>query len=328
MPAELKEYMRNVSLTDAEAFIEQFCAVARVRLSSPIPAYAKRFDGKLIYPIGEFTAYLTTPGLQYALDNGHVVSIDELALYRQEDLFTEYVDHFYDLRRKYKSAGNEVYSYMIKIFMNSLYGKFGQSQPIEDREYIDAPDQYYRMDIVDTVTGEVEIQTLLMNTLITSRGKKNGSNSLVSIPAHITEYGRLMLWDIIDSVGYGNVLYCDTDSVKMERKWIDRVQHPISNEDLGALKVEEEFNRLIIYGAKDYETESVKKLKGVPRNSTEIRQGVYRYLMFQGQSTHLRFNEMDAYLVREIEKTNLRQYTKGVVNYDGYVVPHRFFDFE
>jgi len=327
MPAELKEYLTDVALTDLEDLLKQFCGVAKVKICTPRQAYAKRFNGKIIFPIGEFTTYLSTPGLQYALDHDDLVAIDELALYRPELLFTEYVDYFYAMRQRYKNEQNAVYSYMVKIFMNSLYGKFGQTLATEEKEYIDAPDQYYRMDIIDTVTGEISTESLLMNTLITAHGKVNGSNSLVPIPSHITEYGRFLLWEIIEQIGIDNVLYCDTDSVKIESRFMDSLSYPIDESMLGALKVESRSKQLTIHGCKDYETENEVKLKGVPKNAENLGNGTYRYDSFQGQATHLRFREQDAYMVRKITKHNLRLYTKGSVNPDGRVVPYRFYDF-
>lgn len=105
------------------------------------------------------------------------------------------------------------------------------------------------------------------------------------------------------------------------------VNWAISDKDLGALKIEEQFERFTIHGAKDYETDSERKLKGVPKNAMNLGHGTYKYPMFQGQSTHLRLGEMDAYLVREVTKHNTRVYSKGHVNPDGRVLPYRFFDF-
>jgi hypothetical protein len=39
--------------------------------------------------------------------------------------FALYIDHFYELRKKYRAEGNEAYAFFAKILMNSLYGKFG-----------------------------------------------------------------------------------------------------------------------------------------------------------------------------------------------------------
>ena len=109
---------------------------------------------------------------------------------------------------------------------------------------------------------------------------------------------------------------------------MDKITHPINATDLGALKIEEHFKSLTIHGCKDYQTETETKLKGVPKNAIDLGNGTFKYSSFQGQATHLRFQEMDAYLIRDIVKHNLRIYTKGVVQSTGRVVPHRFYDFE
>lgn len=39
--------------------------------------------------------------------------------------FGDYVDYFFEMRKKYKTSGNKALDYFCKIFLNALYGKFG-----------------------------------------------------------------------------------------------------------------------------------------------------------------------------------------------------------
>ena len=328
MPTELLDYQTDVHLTDAESLLSSHCLLAKCKLSTDIPAYAKLFAGKILFPIGDFTAYLTTPGIAFALQHGHLVEIEQLAIYQSDYIFTDFVDFFYALRQRYREEGNKPYETMVKFIMNSLYGKFGQKQPIEEWLPFQDREGYFRHEIYDPYDHSVETETLLFNTLIRSYGEMNGNNSLVAIPAHITEYGRLMLYNIIGEIGYENVLYCDTDSVKIEGRHEHLIRHEIDESKIGALKIEERFHSFTIYGCKDYETENAVKLKGIPRNARLIAPGTYEFDSFCGQSTHLRKGEIDEFLLRRIVKKVARRYDKGSVNDDGRVVPFRFFDFQ
>ncbi len=328
MPRELVDYKEDIIETDLDSLLSRYCAVAECHISTPEPVYARRMGHKIIFPIGEFTAYLTTPGIKYAYEEGHLIRVKRIALYNKANLFKEYIDYFYGLRQKYKAEGNDIYEQVCKYFMNSLYGKFGQKQPIETSTKVDAPGLYIKHEIFNTVTMEMVTETVLCNRLIVSSGFKEGKHSFVPIPAHITEYGRLMLWKIIKQAGPDNVLYCDTDSIKMEARYLDRVGEHLDNSELGKLKVEERFTEFTIDGCKAYNTENVWKLKGVPKRATKNPDGSYSYQTFLSQCSHLRLQESDAYIIRDTLKRLTGEYTKGIVNPNGSIVPIRLFDFE
>ena len=48
-------------------------------------------------------------------------------IYDQAPIFKAYIEYFYNRRLQAKADGNEAGSYMFKLMMNALYGKFGQN---------------------------------------------------------------------------------------------------------------------------------------------------------------------------------------------------------
>jgi hypothetical protein len=149
---------------------------------------------------------------------------------------------------------------------------------------------------------------------------------MVAIPSHVTDYARLILWDLIDMVGYNNVLYCDTDSIKIREKDKDKISYKIDNLELGALSLEEITKNFTIHGCKDYSTEHSEKIKGVPKNYTRLGPNTFSYKSFLRMNSHLRRQIVDHYLISSIIKTNKRVYDKGIVTNDGRVHPLRFND--
>ncbi|GAH79463.1 unnamed protein product, partial [marine sediment metagenome] len=63
------------------------------------------------------------------------------------------------------------------------------------------------------------------------------------------------------------------------------------------------------------------KIKGVPKSATKISEGVYQYMQFLGQSSHLAKNINDTFIIRPIVKVNKRVYDKGIVQESGNVIP-------
>jgi len=120
------------------------------------------------------------------------------------------------------------------------------------------------------------------------------------------------------------VLYCDTDGVKIRKKDVKRVNDLLHHDRLGAIKIEDETKSLIINGAKNYETDTTKKIKGVPKKAEKVGEHTYRYSQFLRQTSHLRA-EVDRYfMVKEVIKQSPPKYDKGIILPSGVIVPFRF----
>lgn len=322
LPVRLIDYRVGPPLHIIEAGLRKFCMVAHVSLDTNIPLYAVRRNFKVIFPTGRFKAYVCTPLLTEAMKRGHLIKIHCLSAYEVGTLFSEYVDFFYMLKQRYKKEGNAILEKTAKIFLNSLYGKFAQWSSLEERIEDKTCDGYYRLETLDLVTGETEIEYKLFNTIVRQWGKEPAKNSLIAISAHITEWARLILWNIIEGIGKNRVLYCDTDSIKIRKEFLPFVSYPIDPDKLGSLKVEGEFKDFTIWGAKNYITEKERRIKGIPRSAEEIDEFTFKYPSFPKQATHMRHRIMRHHIVEQMIKEAKPRYDKGDVLPDGTTRPY------
>jgi DNA polymerase elongation subunit (family B) len=325
-PVELVEYTENPALERFNNVLLTHAVVAEVEIQTDEPAYALKYNGKTVFPTGSFTTWVTTPGMKYALEHGHIKKVNRAAIYRKAPLFARYVDYFYNLKLQYKSQGNQMMTLFTKYMLNSLYGKFGQKKPVTDEYQTDTGREYSREEILDVDTGDVYTVTSLMNKMIVQKGETEGYMSFPAIAAHVTEYGRFMLWQIIKQTGPENVLYCDTDSIKICKSDIDKVKWSRSETTLGALKIEDETDYLYIGGAKNYITDTARKIKGIPSKAKEISPGVYRFPVFYRQNTHLRNGSPAGVTVGNMVRSLKGSYDKGIVTGSGQVFPYHFSD--
>ncbi|GAI81159.1 unnamed protein product, partial [marine sediment metagenome] len=298
-PFVMKQYSYPVKLlrvTHSPTFLfisevlKSYGVIAEVEISTTDPVYAVRVKHKTIFPVGEFTATLCSEGLRYAFSHGHITKINKAAIYQMEDIFTKYVNFMYRLRNKYRREQNDVMELLSKYMLNALYGKFAQLAIISDKEDISGSEDYSREIIFNLTTGRNLTVTRMMNTQVTQRMEGEGKNSNVAIAAHITENARLLLWEIIKQVGTDKMLYCDTDSVKIRASDAHLINWPKHKTRLGALKIESTSEKLYIEGAKNYRTESGRRIKGIPESAKEVAPGVFSYRWFAGQVTHLQKN--------------------------------------
>ena len=79
----------------------------------------------VIYPSGVFQGVYTSVDLQEALNEGYIIKQVVRGLYwnRSAHLFKKIINKLYNQRREYQKEGDDAMSYVIKILLNSFYGK-------------------------------------------------------------------------------------------------------------------------------------------------------------------------------------------------------------
>jgi hypothetical protein len=107
------------------------------RIDAPdmdIPILPFRTEDKLIFPTGSFMAWQAHNEVRYSLQHGYKIKPFFTYRYRMSCMmFRDFVDDIYQKRMEYKKQGSPL-ELMMKIFMNSLYGKFAQR--LEQQEII------------------------------------------------------------------------------------------------------------------------------------------------------------------------------------------------
>ncbi|MBU2685719.1 MAG: DNA polymerase, partial [Gammaproteobacteria bacterium] len=320
-PIKLRLYFEGLECKKALRYLQTSCCVAEVSLSTDEPIYALRREGKLIFPVGTFRTFLCTGGLIRAYERGHLKEIHRIAVYESDYIFKSYVDYWYPLKVCYKQEGNVIYTKIVKLFLNSLYGKFGQKQPVIETYLDPEAGPPKSMIVLDAETGKRWIEYQAFGKIHRQIGEENGDKSFVAIAAHVAEYSRLALWDLCAAIGIERVYYMDTDSITVLSDDIHRLDGSIHPDRLGALSVDKVCSRLVLYGPKHYQADEKRVCKGVPKSAEQLGEHTYRYEQFMGSRSHQRIGETEGFLVRSVLKDVTPTYDKGEVLPDGQVIP-------
>jgi len=321
------QLIRYTESRDPAGYLETLkshAVIAEIEVDTPIACFAVKYKGKTIFPVGQFTCYVCSTGLHYALVHGYVRIIKKASIYRRTDLFTSYVDYFHKLRLNYILTENDIFLLLCKYMHNSLYGKFGQIEMITEITEVETGRDYFREEIFNMVTNQMVVVTTFMNMELVQYPGGEGKDSNVAIAAHITENARFYLWDLIQEVGMNKVLYCDTDGIKIRERDLIRLKSKIDPQKLGRLKIENRSNELFIGGAKNYRTEDTRKIKGIPRSAKEITPGVFQFDSFVRQTTHMRVGQIRGAQVRTVTRELKAVYNKGRIMKSGKVRPFKF----
>jgi len=306
-----------------EKIAQLYCMVAECEIDTNVPVYPYRKDGKLTFPIGRFVTSLTTPSLLYGIKHGHVKKVSKLACYKKAIIFKKFVDYFYNKRIEFFKSNNLAFSYVCKLILNSLYGKFGQKTSIVAYAGKTNLKRNFRRPGIHFKTRKSFMRTVFFGReVITWEGEEEAHNSMPVISAHVTDYARLYLWSLIEKAGRVNCFYCDTDSIIVNEKGYKRLSGFLDPDKLGMLKVEEISTKVEIKGAKNYVFGKEEKIKGIPKKAKRNKDGSFSYPVFPGMVAELRQGIRDDYRIETQTKYLTGIYDKGIVTKSGRVKPH------
>lgn len=230
------------------SYIEAYEGFATVDIECPkdvFPLLPFRLDKKLIFPQGSFSGTYTNAELRKAMHEGYIIKKIHKNIYFKRSCrpFQEFVDDLYDKRQKYKETNNPM-EYVVKIMMNSLYGKFGEK--FENRENViplpKTTDDLLKYNYIEPIkdTGFVRVVMDMVKPRV---------HCFPEWCSYVTAYGRMRLYDILKR---SDPVYCDTDSI-ITRKSFG------SSDSLGKLKIEHIPQKMIIVKPKLYMMDTGKE---------------------------------------------------------------------
>lgn len=319
--------------------------IAKAQMELKAPCIAVKRDGMTLHPVGKVTAVITQPEIDWLNahpEDGHIdCFLEGMPYVQRPDIFTSYVDFFYNLRLEAKAKGDTIADSASKLYLNSAYGKLAQRLIPQEDQAIDLPETAGRFDavkqsMVDLGLNRMEdadyTYTLIAGNLMKKQrhhleDDAGTNHTVVAIPSAVTAYGRMLLWDIIKTAGLDRCYYCDTDSVFSNEDGYKRIAAAgwLHDTQLGKLKMKRH-DTFRPYGAKDYELDGAWKCKGIKKNAVRLDWDTYEQDQFMTGNSHLRAGDCNGVRVRRIEKTLTRKYKKGTTTRSGRVEPLVFAD--
>lgn len=239
---------------DTCSFIDNFEGMSLVSITAPFmkyPLLPVRVDKKLYFPYGKFNGWYTHVELRKAVEEGYKINKVFKSYYYRDTFrpFDGFINELYALRKKYK-ANNDIMEVVVKLCMNSLYGKFGQK--FEEKTVI----QPFNM-MIDEIEALEDFERI--KDFIRFKEKGKPANFCFPIwAAYVTSYARIKLFDSFKVL---SPAYCDTDSV-ITKKSID------TSNEIGEFKKEYFIKKGILVKPKFYiisgDGFEISKVKGVP----------------------------------------------------------------
>ena len=263
---ENKEYTTYVQHIIVD-FLIQYDYIPHIQDKMTLATYIRETDAPI-------EMWLTKPDLERLLKNGDIYQIEYLDGYmfmEQTGMFDEYVDIHYKGKAEEKAKGNKGKCMIHKLYLNSLYGKFGEH-----------PLKHYKIPYME----DGLLKFALSKETVADRFK------YLPLATFITALARNYLLDVIELVGIDNFVYCDTDSVKivdveLHKSIIDNYNIQNEKDMRAAMK----YHELPLDGYKAKTKKGDIKVLGAWEHDGEYQHfktlGAKRYMVYQGDDLSL-----------------------------------------
>lgn len=230
--------LESMTLDSMFGFIEAYVECPK-SIKKPFLPYRVNKDGTLIFPTGTFVGVYYSEELKYARDIGYtIIPICGYLFEEMESPFKGYVNSLFESRSNAKKMGNNALSYVYKLLMNSLYGRFGINPQSTKTEMCNKSRRdllFRRAEFIDEVFIR---EDLYMVSYLTNPGKgpsywEPPKNSAVQLAAAITASARIYMYKYISRE---DCIYTDTDSIVLGNPLPDE---DVSSSVLGKFKLED-----------------------------------------------------------------------------------------
>lgn len=173
---------------------------ADVELDEYIPPLPVKRDSKLLFPTGRISGRWDWSEL--SLVRSSIRRWGKSVWFKSKPLLKSMVEDLYPYRDKSRQGYDEGLAYVVKILLNSLYGKFGQS-PLR-RKVI--PWDVELPKGAKPVDGTPDSPVWYVDEEVTA------PYIMPQIAAHVTALARIKLYHHMVAAG-SDLAYCDTDSI-------------------------------------------------------------------------------------------------------------------
>ncbi|CAK9187075.1 unnamed protein product [Ilex paraguariensis] len=268
-----KRDLRDQDLDSLYGFIEAY-VVCPPTMKKPFLPYKEH--ERLLFPTGRFIGVYFSEELKYARNLGYkILPLKGYLFEEKASPFGGFVHNHYEKRLEAKKSSHDGLSYVYKILMNSLYGRFGinpESKITEICHKDNIESMYNRCGFhsADPLTDDYLMVHFVSNHPDAPDYEWHPPRiSAVQLSAAITAYARIHMYKYISRE---DCYYTDTDSAFLGSPL---PEEEISSTVLGKLKLEHivqegYFVAPKSYGLKTKDNVEIVKQKGAAKNYVDF----------------------------------------------------------
>lgn len=275
--------------------------LARVRIDTEVPVVPASINGRILWPTGTFETTLWDVEIQEAISAGARVIITDGWLYRKAPILKQWgewvlseIDKPDDVVAAWKKA-------IIKHWSRALIGRFAMTYNNWEEFGTMPTPGVMRSILYDSATGK-QTEIMQVGTMVwQDLGRVEWQNSMPMITGYVQAIGRVHLWQIMQQLPEGSLIYVDTDSLLTTGKYVREIERIASSFKGGELRLKRAWDGFSVFGPRQIVTGEQVRISGVPRIAERVDRTHYRGEVWDTLGGALRSGAIDTVTTRDRE---------------------------
>lgn len=286
-------------------------------ITTTVPVVAASHNDRILWPVGTFRSTLWDCEIHALLERGASVRLYRTQVYTATPCLRDWATWILaclspdddgeptgqsegtPTDKGIGYPGRELERHILKSWSRSLIGRFAlQYRSWEPFAESDETDLF-----VSDLTGPGELANSQLlqvgRDIFTLGGMTEGENSLPQITGYITSMCRVRLLDLIESAGWENVFYVDTDSLIVNAEGSRLLRKRVGADGGYGLVYKRSFANLDLHGPRQLVADDDRRFSGIPKRGYVTDTGAVEAEVWEGLGEALRNGRPDKVIVQQ-----------------------------
>jgi hypothetical protein len=297
LPVKLK--YRTGSITNAQytKLCDTYRYLGYVRVSTNVPCVPYRHQGRTLWPVGNFETWLWDTEIALLLQESQSIKILDGYAYTKAPILQEWAQWILSLLDKSRDDVPSVIKTWAKHCGRALIGRISLRTPSWEYHGTNPGDYTGITRVTDTSTGQTARLMHVGDRTLIETARTEGRDSLPQVTGWIMAECRARLWRAMSDAGTTTLAHVDTDSLLVSSGGMRALRAAQGQNWARTWQAKGSWRRVIVYGPRNYRTDSLRKAAGVPRKADEVLPNVFKGERWSGVATDLEAGRHDSVTV-------------------------------
>jgi hypothetical protein len=273
--------------------------LCNVRVTTDRPLVPAEHDGRIVWPVGTFSTTLWDNEVRLLLRWGAKVRFGKTWVYSSAQALYEWASWILRRLDEPREVIHPLERRLLKHWSRALIGRFAlryrQWETFGTADQADlalsaivGPDHAPGAKLMQVGTDLLELGAMV-----------DSENALPQVTGYVTAECRCRLWDLIDTAGFDQVFYMDTDSLIVTQAGAADLDRRIALNTAYGLRRAHQIRRLELRGPRNITADDELRASGIPKKAQRLPDGRYLGVVWEGLGHAVESGHAQAVLVYE-----------------------------
>lgn len=283
VPTTLVGEVPKPTLEKVFSFAQSRAVLVECEVTTDVPTLPCRTESGICWPVGTFRTTCWDSELELVASRGADVVVERAWVYRRAPALRDFCTWVLSGLDGSRGIVDPVVRVALKHWSRAIVGRMAAQWSRWDRYGTASVADVAVFRAYDADDDESWRAMQLGHQLFRQRGRPENPDASVAVMSWIMAESRVRLWRAMETAGFGNVVYCDTDSLIVTPAG-DRA---LESAAIPGLRVKGEWRSLKVLGPRQLVPGAQLRAAGVPRGAVQVGPAQWEADVWSGLSRSL-----------------------------------------